>query len=79
METVPQYVNITSDDTLVRDTFSMGVLNMNSAALEDAKRRQREALDKLARERQKELELNSLRKEVDELKSLVHQLLRKEG
>ena len=77
MAQLPSYVNITGDDTLVRDTHSMGILNMNKHALEEAKTRHRLAMDKLAEERRKETELNTLRKEVDELKMLVKQMLEK--
>ncbi len=66
----PQYVNIKDSVDLVRDTHSMGILNTNAHALEEAKRRHREAMAKLAEERRKEMELNTLRKEVNELKDL---------
>jgi hypothetical protein len=74
MET-PQYVNIKGSVDLVRDTKSMGIVNTNAHALEQSKRQYKEAMAKLAEERRKELELNTLRKEVDDLKQLVNKLL----
>ncbi len=74
---IPKYVNINNDDTLVRDTFSMGVINTNSHALSAAKRAHAEAMKKIAADRQKEMELNTLRTEVEELKRLVTQLVEK--
>jgi hypothetical protein len=55
----------------------MGVLNTNRNALNDYLRRHQLALQKLAEERRKEQELNTLRKEVDELKVLVERILEK--
>jgi hypothetical protein len=72
---IPKYVNISGDDTLVRDTFSMGVINTNTHALEAAKRAHAAAMVRLAEQRRKDQELNTLRTEVSELKQLVHQLL----
>jgi hypothetical protein len=77
MATLPKYVNIKDSTTLVRDTFSMGVLNTNGAAYEEAKRRHQNAMLKLGEERRRETELNTLRREVDELKELVQQLVKK--
>ena len=74
---IPKYLNINGDDTLVRDTFSMGVINTNTHALEAAKRMHAAAMEKLAEQRRKDLELNTLRTEVAELKRLVTQLLEK--
>ena len=72
---IPKYVNIKDSTMFVRDTFSMGVLNTNKNAYADAKRRQQIALQKLGEERRRERELNTLRKEVDELKELVNKIL----
>ena len=74
MSNKPTYVNIENDSSLVRDTHSMGVLNMNSHALAQAKRLHAQALEKLAEERQKEIELNTLRREVSDLKGAVTDL-----
>jgi hypothetical protein len=75
---IPKYVNIKEDSTLVRDTFSMGVLNVNTPALEATKRRKQQALKKLAEDRHKEAELNTLCKDVADLKKLVQELLERE-
>jgi len=74
---LPKYVQIENEKNLVRDTFSMGVINTNHVALLDARRRKQEALNKIAEDRRKDLELNTLRKDVSELKSMVMQLLEK--
>ena len=60
---------------MVRDTFSMGVLNVDTSAYLQAKEKHQLAMKRLAEDRRKEKELNTLRTEVDELKRLVHQLL----
>jgi hypothetical protein len=74
---LPRYVGIKDNSTLVRDTFSMGVVNTNQNALNESLKRHRMALEKLADDRRKEQELNTLRKEVDELKVLVGRILEK--
>ncbi len=74
---LPRYVGIKDNSTLVRDTFSMGIVNTNQNALNESLRRHRQALQKLAEDRRKEQELNTLRKEMDELKILVGRLLEK--
>ena len=77
MSSLPRYVNIKDSTTLVRDTFSMGVLNMNKGAYAEAKLRHDIAMQKLAEDRRQEQELNTLRREVEELKDLVKQLVEK--
>jgi hypothetical protein len=72
---LPKYVNIKDSTTLVRDTFSMGVINTNTNALHEYKCRRAAALQKLADERRRDKELYTLRKEVAELKELVQQIL----
>jgi hypothetical protein len=74
---IPRYIGIKDNQGLVRDTYSMGVVNTNKNALNDYLKRHQAALVKLAEERRKEQELNNLRKEVDELKQLVRQILEK--
>jgi hypothetical protein len=74
-ELPPRYVGIKDNQTLVRDTYSMGVLNTNQNALNDYLKRHKIALAKIAEERRKTQELNTLRKEVDELKQLVNKIL----
>lgn len=78
MNIPPRYVTIEDNVTLVRDTFSMGVINTNNSALEEYKRRHKLALNKIAEERRKDAELNNLRKELDELKFVVNKILAKE-
>jgi Skp family chaperone for outer membrane proteins len=75
MSTIPHYINIEGAVDLVRDTRSMGIVNTNTHALEHAKRQHHEAMAKLAEERRKDAELNTLRKDVQELKEMVQKLL----
>ena len=74
---LPKYINIKDSTTLVRDTFSMGVLNTNRGAYEESKLRHEIAMKKLGEERRRELELNNLRREVEDLKQIVQQILGK--
>lgn len=74
---IPTHIPIKDNNTLVRDTFSMGVINTNQSALNEAKRKHQIALTKLGDERRRTRELNTLRTEVEELKDLVRQLLEK--
>lgn len=75
----PKYINIADNPTLIRDTFSMGVLNTNQNALAESLKKHEVALGKIAEERRKTIELNTLRKEVDEMKILLKQLLINKG
>lgn len=75
---VPKYVNITGDVNLVRDTHSMGVLNVNQNALEAYHKKRQIALERLAEQRRKDRELNTLRTEVAELRQLVMKLVEKQ-
>lgn len=77
MDKTPKYVNIVDNDSLVRDTFSRGILNTNTHALAASQRAYAVAMQKLAEQRTKDQQLNSLRIEVDELKQLVAKLLEK--
>lgn len=76
---VPKYVNISGDANLVRDTHSMGILNVNQNALEAYQKKRQIALSRLAEQRLKDAELNSLRTEVAELKELVMKLVEKKN
>ena len=55
----------------------MGVLNMNKDGLNKSKRAHEAAMKKLADQRAKDKELNTLRTEVSELKKIVMQLVEK--
>ena len=74
---VPKYVNISNDANLVRDTHSMGVLNVNQNALDAYRLKRQIAMEKLAEQRRKDAELNTLRAEVSELRELVMKLVEK--
>ena len=75
---IPRFVNIKDSTTLVRDTFSMGILSTNTSEYESAKNRHQVALQKIAEERRREHELNTLHKEVNELKQIMKQILERE-
>lgn len=72
-----RYVAINGQETLARDTYSMGIVNTNTHAMEASRRAHAEAMIRLAEQRRKDQELNNLRTEVENLKLLVNQLLEK--
>jgi hypothetical protein len=72
---IPKYVNIASDNTLVRDTFSKGIINTNTNALQVSLKKHALAMEKLADQRRKDTELNTLRSEIADLKNMVTKLL----
>ena len=76
---IPKYLNITSDVNLVRDTHSMGIVNVNESAFQAYQTKKKVALQKMADERRKDMELNTLRTEVAEMKQLLNQLLEKKN
>ena len=76
---LPRYVNITDGKGLVRDTFSMGIINTNMRAMAASNKRHQDALDRIAEQRRKDHELNTLRKDVAELKEMVLQLVMTKG
>jgi len=61
------YLKIEDAPDLVKDTRSGAILNTNVRALE-AYRKKREKLDKVDR---LEIEVNSIKQNIDELKSLI--------
>ena len=73
----PKYLNINGNASLVRDTHSMGVLNVNASARIKAQRAHAVAMKKLEEQRARDKELNTLRTDVAELKKMVQQLLEK--
>jgi len=75
---VQRFVHIDGHDHLVRDTYSMGVINTNSHALEQAKRLRTAALRRVAEEQRDKQDLNTLRSEVADLKHMIQQLLDKQ-
>jgi hypothetical protein len=72
---IPRYLNINGHASLVRDTQSMGVVNTNYGAFKKSQRNHALAMKKLEEQRAKDRELNTLRKDVAELKQLVTQIL----
>lgn len=79
IKNAPRYVFIENDANMVRDTTSMGILNTNLCALEEAKKRKAVAMQKIAEQRSQNMELNSLRNDVAELKKMILQLVVKQN
>lgn len=75
----PRYVYVEgqANERLVRDTFSMGVIDVNRGAYALAKRQQAEAMKKIAAERQESLDLQKVKKDVAELQLALGGLDRK--
>ena len=71
--TIPRYVHIESQDGkgLIRDTFSMGILNINSIALGAARQRKQIAIKRLSQERDDKLSFKETQKDVEALKTDV--------
>ena len=63
-----KYVQVESNKDLIRDITTMGIINKNKAALDAAKEQKRKRL-------QKDNEIDSLKKEIAELKTIVSQIL----
>ena len=57
----------------------MGVINVNENALKAYRTKKKLALEKLEEQRRKDMELNSLRDEVADLKQLVLNLMEKKN
>lgn len=72
---LPRYLNINTDPSLVRDTRSMGILNVNQSAYEAHIQKRKHAMERLAEDRRKDMELNSLRTEIAEIKQLLMKVL----
>jgi hypothetical protein len=79
MQDIPRYLKIDGSQDWIRDTHSMGVLNMNRQALEAAKRKKDQAQRIVLAEQRKDTELNTMREELSQLKALVMQLLKDKG
>lgn len=67
-----RFVKIQDHEELVRDNNSSAVLNVDNQALEQYKARRR-------KQREKNEEIENLKQDVSEIKSLLYKLLEKEG
>lgn len=73
METVPRLVKVKDHDNLIKDTYSKAVLNIDPQALT----RHETIMMKLQKEKQRDMEIISLRTELEDLKNLLKELLNK--
>jgi uncharacterized protein involved in exopolysaccharide biosynthesis len=66
---IPRYVFVDGpgNERLVRDTFSMGVINTDDSALVHAQRRQEEAMRKIVEEQSRAITLQSVQQQVNDL------------
>lgn len=67
-----RFVKIQDHEELIRDNNSSAVLNVDNQALEQYKARKR-------KQREKNEEIENLKQDVSEIKSLLYKLLEKEG
>ncbi len=73
---IPRYLKIDGSPNLVRDTFSMGIINNDSIALNNAIKRREEALKKVSEQRDMKCEINTLKKDLEDLRNLVSALIK---
>ena len=71
------YLKVEGHENLVRDTSSNAIINKNVNAYESAKKRAGEAQRQRDEIRETNRELNTLKSEMHEIKSLLQQLVRK--
>lgn len=67
-----EYVKVKDNDDLVRDKENSAILNVDADALSKYKMRREQ-------ERKRNEEINTLKKDVSEIKSLLLQMIDKEG
>ena len=74
--TIPRYVHIESQEGkgLIRDTFSMGIINVNSIALAAARQRKQVAIKRLSQERDDKLSFKETQSDVEALKLDVREI-----
>lgn len=70
----PRFVYIEGQDGLVRDTHSFGVINLNTKALEEAKRRKEEAMRRVAESQRQQREFEAVKQQVSELQGDVTEM-----
>jgi len=74
--TEQEHLKVEGHDNLVRDTSSKAIINTNINAYETAKRRAEEAQRQRDEIRDTNRELNNLKCEMHEIKSLLKQLVK---
>jgi aspartate/tyrosine/aromatic aminotransferase len=75
----PRYLQIKDHPHLLRDTKTMGIININRSGLNALQNRRNEILRQKTLEQQQKKEINTLRDEVAELKAMLLELLQKQG
>ena len=70
-----EYIKVKGHDDLVRDTHSKAIINRNRSAYEIAKRRAKEAQKQRDEIRGATREINTLKCEMHEIKSMLKTLL----
>jgi len=75
---IPRFLKIDESNHHLRDTHSMGVINTNTAGLLAYQRRKELIERQLTQEKQQKIEINNLRNELAEMKSLLMDLVKKE-
>jgi hypothetical protein len=70
------YLKVEGHENLVRDTSSNAIINKNVNAYESAKKRAGEAQRQRDEIRETNRELNTLKSEMHEIKSLLQQLVK---
>lgn len=77
------YAGVEGNKSLIRDTYSKAILNTNDVARSEHRRRRKmlkERIDIMKElKTEQESKINNLERQVDELKTLIYQLVNKEN
>jgi uncharacterized protein YdcH (DUF465 family) len=65
-------IRVQENDRLVRDTRNFAILNTDRSVLRDHERKMRQ----ISKQKSQEEEINTLRREVSEIKDMIAQLLK---
>ena len=68
-----EFISINNNEDLIRDSHSKAILNTNKEALDAWKRRK----SKTNQIENHELEINNIRKELDEIKSMLETIVKR--
>jgi Tfp pilus assembly protein PilO len=77
MSNLPRYLVIKDHPHLLRDTQTMGIINLDKSGHYNVHKRREEILKQKTLEKQQAMEINNLRKDVNEIKELLRLLLKK--
>ena len=73
-----EFLKVIGHDGLVRDTSSGAIINTNKTEYEEYKARMREAEERENAISQHTIEINNMKNELQEIKSLILQVLNKD-